>query len=346
MYRELGIDLGSANVVISSPEKGIVQTLPSVMLAQRSTGKLVGFGTDAMKRYSQSPAEYILERPIKGGISSHLDRAQKMISLSVSDVCGRESVPSRVLFSVPCDINVMEESALVEAAAQAGIAEAYLIYSPLSALIASEMDIASSYMALDIGASRTSIMIVCRGNIVYSTAIDTAGDRFDSAISEYIYSKHNLRVSSFTAESIKKRIGTVWGDDSPIRNVEVRAKRSDDGTFSAVRLASDEMFTALEEPTASLIEVICSTIARIPTQYVNEVFSHGILLYGGGSMLSGLAKIISGITGVDTYVFPSAPEAVALGLSEVLKILPKRIAPSIKNVSKFAMKSLGGYNIV
>ena len=106
------------------------------------------------------------------------------------------------------------------------------------------------------------------------------------------------------------------------------------------------MFIALEEPTAMLIEAICTAVHKIPTQYVNDVFSHGILLCGGGSLLGGLAKIIAGITGVDTYVLPNAPELVALGMASSLRTLSKKISPSIKNISKFCLKSLGGYGVV
>ncbi|MBR2340729.1 MAG: rod shape-determining protein [Clostridia bacterium] len=344
MYNELCIDLGSSSVIISTPERGIIERQSCVTLIDRYSGKVVAYGDEAVKKHAESPADYILDRPLRDGIAKNIDRVQALISMFLSSVCGNEFVPDRVLFSVPCDIEPMEESALVEVAAQCGIRDAYVMYSPLAALLASEMDVVNSYISVDVGASKTNIMIICHGNIVYSESVDCGGNKFDSAIAEYVFDKHGVRISAFTAENIKKKIGTLWGDDSSNRTVDVKTRRPD-GSFSTIRISSEEMFVALEEPTAVLIEAVCTAISNIPTQYVNDVFSHGILLCGGGALLGGLSKIIAGITGVDAYVFPNSSDAVALGMSEALKVLPKKITQSIKNISRFCLKSLGGYNI-
>lgn len=341
MYNELSIDFGSSNIVISAKNKGIINVQPCVALVRREDGKTVNFGSDALEKHASSPDGTVLDRPLIGGMTLHINRLQKLIALCVRNVCGQEFVPSRLLISVPCDVKPIEESAIIESALQLGIPEAYVIYSPLAAMIANEMDVSSSYLAVDIGASKTSIMIICRGNIEYCVSVDAAGSKFDMAISEYVYSKYGAKISSFTAESIKKKICTVWADDSPMKSIDVRT-RTPDGNFSVIRLTGAEMFGALEEPTAALIQAIYTAISKIPTQYVNEIFSHGILLCGGGSLLGGLSKIIAGITGVDTFVFPNASDAVAIGMSEVLGLLPGKMSPAIRNVSKFCLRSMSG----
>ncbi len=341
MIKEVGFDFGSSTVYLADADKGVIESFPNCVLVNRDSGKIEKYWDDAIKHHNNFPAEYKLERPLKGGISEkNIHLLPDLIKNALAGVCGTQHFPRRAVFAVSSAMTKDCERSLTVNATGLGIREVYTVNSVLCALLAHGYDSASSYIVVDIGASATEIMLICRGDIKYSHVIPCGGDEFDEAIINYVYEKHGTKMSERTAQDIKTKIGTVWDDGEPPKPLRVKLKKFD-GTSPIISITSKEMFTALEEPTSKIVEEVCTAISRIPTNCVNDVFTHGVLLSGGGANLTGLVKLIKGVTGVNARIMQNNNEAVALGLSEVLRLLPSGIPSSCHNLTKFVLKSMG-----
>jgi rod shape-determining protein MreB len=191
---------------------------------------------------------------------------------------------------------------------------------------------------VDIGAAGTSLMLTGGGKILYKNTVPVGGDSFSAAIVAYLLRTHKMKISTRSAEVVKKKIGTVWINREN-RSLDIKGKRIDNGEMITVRLSSQEMFEALEEPTAHLLAAVCEAIGEIPSQFVGEIFHRGILLCGGGACLDGLDKMISGVTGVNARVVDLPDEVVALGLGKILADLPTSMKNEKMNVSQRCMRA-------
>ncbi len=336
MQKSLGIDLGSSSVIVSKPVEGIVSKEATVIAIKRADNSLLAIGNEAEKLFSRNKSgEVRIVKPLKESIITK-EYTQRLISVGMRSQTEQGDF-TRVLISVPCCLSEVEEGALREVATQAGAGETYLVYSPIAALVGSGVPLDRSSLTVNIGAARTDILLVCRGRIFHKSTLDVAGDDFDLSIATYINSKYGVKISLRTAEAIKMSIGTVWLS-SDRKYIDVKGRDARTREIRTVRISSDEMFTALEEPTSAIVGAICNAITKIPSDCVNDVFDRGILLCGGGSALDGLDKMISGVTEVRTKILANPMEVVANGLARILSGLPEKMPKGTINISREYLK--------
>ena len=336
MHEGIGIDLGYSRIAVSYGDDACIRTENALVALRREDGSFLGIGESTDRYVADAGGEVVLRRIFKEGII-----APEYTRAAITQVLSR-SLPKggvrRVFLSIPCSFGDVEEGALTEMAVQAGADEVYLVYSPLAALAGNDIELARSAMVVDIGAVRTNVLTVCHGRIFYKKTFLVGGESFDRAIADYLLKKHKVKISLETAEQIKIKIGTVWVANEK-KCIDVRGRDATNGDYCTVRISSEEMFAALEEPMATLIEGICHAITKIPTDCVQEVFDTGILLSGGGCLLDGIDKMISGVTGVDTGRLADPEHTVARGLGRLLKTLESPRNAGTFNISRYIMKA-------
>lgn len=337
MEHELAIDFGTSEFRAAVPGQGIVIRQPSCVATDAASGKVLYFGNEARLKSNTNPDAYRLRHPFRStwiigeGVapiaSDFMARARGQAYYDAADV--------RLLFSIPCGLSDEEEYAVAELGHRAGFGEAYLVYSPVAALVGCGCSLEHTYLAVNVGAGFTDIALVSDGNVLYRASHAVSGDSFNEAIAAYVQSKYRLNLRFSEAEKIKHAIGTVWSDEDQ-RTFEMVGFDARGGAHR-VLLSSEEMFTALEDPCAELLDAIHTAAMRVPVEAVGGLMKTGILLFGGGAKLRGLPEMISGITGFKTALVDTPEDAVAKGLSMILPTLPAKIP--VPNVSAIACKT-------
>ena len=338
MHKEIGIDLGSNRVLVSTAEEGIIAREPSAVAIGRETNRLYSIGSEAIEDVKDTSKNLRLVYPMRDGILADADATRTMIAYAIHLTCGNLIIKPRVLIGIPFDMTEEQETLMEWTAAHAGARETFLVYTPVAALAGMGITPDNAVMVVDIGASRTSLMLTGGGKILYKNTVLVGGDSFDRAISEYLKIHHRMKISSRSAEAIKNKIGTVWINRED-RRLDVKGKDAETGEPKTAHLSSREMFDAFEEPTARLLSAVCEAISHIPSAYVGEVFHRGILLCGGASTLDGLDKMISGVTGVNARVVDKPDEVVSLGLAKILADLPTSMKNAKINISQRCMRA-------
>lgn len=337
MHKEIGIDLGSTLLLVSTAEEGIIAREPSLVAIGRDN-RLYSIGREAEEDAADPSKNLRLLRPLRGGIVADQDMTRNMLAYAIHLTCGSLIIKPRVLIGVPFDTTEEQETLLEWTAVHAGARETFVVYSPVAALAGLGISPENAVLLADIGAGRTSIMLTGGGKILYKNTVAVGGDAFDAAIADYLLARYRMKVNSRSAEAIKIRIGTVWINRED-RRLDIKGKHADTGEQMTVRISSREMFDALEEPTACLVAAICEAIKNIPSAYVGEVFHRGILLCGGASTLDGLDKMIAGVTGVNARVVDKPEEVVAIGLGKILADLPTTMKNAKINISQRCLRS-------
>lgn len=333
MRKEVGIDFGATELRVSVPGSGIVLRSPSVVAVDRMSKKQLRFGVAAQKMAADD-SSVSLNHPFRRGLFSDPELAKRVLAWCLNSTFPEED-DVRALFAIPCSLSDEEEGALVEMIASAGFGEAYLLYSPVAALIGCGYSLEKTYLSVNIGSNTTDIVVLAEGEIIERLSIPTGGDAFCEAVAAYIAKKHHVRINFRTAEEVKRSIGTVWLDGERSQT-EVTGRGVSDA-WQHTLVSSEEMFTALEEPCASILEAICNAAAKIPLDHVGAALERGILLSGGGAYLSGMRQMIEGITGFSCRVPDHSADVVAMGLAAVLPELPKIMHG--RNASIVAVKS-------
>lgn len=331
----VGIDLGAAEIVTAAENGKTLFREKSCVAIGRDDGAFLGIGADAERYIGKEDPPAVLQHVFEERIvvPSYTKAAIAHSLMRVGTVEG-----TCVFMSVPCNFEEVEEAALAEMTIQAGASDVHFVYSPLAALAGNGLDPRNSGIVVDIGAARTDIVILCHGRIFYKNTYAAAGSAFDRAIAEHLVRKHKVRISLQSAELIKKKIGTVWVGNEK-KYVDVRGRDAKSNECCSVRICSEEMFTALEEPMAALIEGVCDAITRIPSDCVQEVFDTGILLCGGGCLLDGIDKMISGVTGVNAMRLHDPCETVARGLASLHTKIPNAKEAGTLNISRYFIKN-------
>lgn len=314
MRKDIGIDLGTATVLVYVQGKGIVLKEPSVVAIDRNTDKILKVGREAQMMLGRTPGNITAIRPLRDGVISQYEYTLRMIQYFIKKACGNAFFAPRVIICVPSGITEVEERAVVDAATQAGAKNTYLIEEPVAAAIGAGIDISTpnGHMIVDIGGGTTDIAVISLGGVVVSESIKVAGDKFDEAIIRYVRRRHNVLIGERTAEEIKIKVGAAWQRDEP-RVIEVKGRCLVRGLPRLVRISSAEMPDALEEPITAIIEAVCSVIERTPPELVGDILYNGIVMTGGGSLLYGLDRLIANVTGIKTRVADKAVSCVALG---------------------------------
>ena len=321
MSKDIGIDLGTASVLVYVKGKGIVIREPSVVAIDKNTDKILKFGREAQMMLGRTPGNITAVRPLRDGVISQYEITFRMIQHFIRRACGGSVIfKPRVIICVPSGITEVEERSVVDAATQAGAKRTYLIEEPVAAAIGAGIDISApnGHMVVDIGGGTTDIAVLSLGGVVVSESIKVAGDKFDEAIIRYVRRKHNVLIGERTAEEIKIKIGSAWPREEP-RYLDVKGRCLVQGLPRVVRIHSQEIPNALEEPLTAVIEAICSVIERTPPELIGDILSNGIVMTGGGSLLYGLDRLINYATDIRTRVADRPIQCVAIGTGKSLE---------------------------
>ena len=319
--QDIGVDLGTASVLVYVKNKGIVLNEPSVLAMDVETGRILAVGEDARRMLGRTPERISAIRPLRDGVISDYDVTERMLRYFVKKVVGQRLIfRPRVVVCVPAGVTEVERRSVIDATIEAGARDTYLIEEPLAAAIGAGMDIAKPYgsMVVDIGGGTTDVAVISLSSLVVAETITVAGDKFDDAIMRYMRKRHNLLVGERTAEEIKKNVGCAFPRRETIY-MEVTGRDLMNGLPHTVSVGSDEMIEALEEPLASIIEAICQVLERTPPELASDISQRGIVMTGGGSLLYGLDRLISENTKVPCYVAEDPVSCVAIGTGRALE---------------------------
>ncbi|MCR4431472.1 MAG: rod shape-determining protein [Tepidanaerobacteraceae bacterium] len=321
LSRDLGIDLGTANTLVHVKGKGIVLREPSVVAIQRDTGAILAVGDEAKQMIGRTPGNIIAIRPMKDGVIADFDTTQSMLKYFISRALkSRTFIKPRVVVGVPSGVTEVEKRAVIDATLQAGAREAYLIEEPMAAAIGAGLEVnePTGNMVVDIGGGTTEVAIISLGGIVTSKSIRIGGDEMDESIVYYIKKEYNLMIGERTAEEIKISIGSA-ADGQKEESVEVRGRDLVTGLPKTIRVTSEEIGAALAEPVNSIIDAIKVTLEKTPPELAADIMDRGIVLTGGGSLLSGLDKRVSKETGMPVHIAEEPLDCVAMGTGKVLE---------------------------
>ena len=320
--KDIGIDLGTASVLVYVKGKGVVLNEPSVVAMDKTTGKLLKVGTDAQAMLGRTPGNIIAIRPLREGVISDYDMTERMLKEFIHKVAGFSFFKPRVIICVPSGITEVEERAVIDAGIQAGARKVYLIEEPVAAAIGAGIDITQpdGHMVVDIGGGTADIAVISLRGVVESAAIKIAGDQLNEAVVKYMRRKHNLLVGERTAEEMKKQIGCVFPKDEE-ETMDVKGRCLLTGLPKVVTVSSTEMMDAFEEPVERIMEAIHSVLERTPPELVADVSTNGIIMTGGGSLVYGFDKLVSARTGIHTTVAEDAISCVVLGTGKSLDSL-------------------------
>lgn len=317
---EVGIDLGTANVLVYIKGKGIVLDEPSVVAINRDTNEIVAVGEEARQMLGRTPSNIVAVRPLRDGVISDYDVTERMLKYFIRKSCGNgRFFKPRIMVCVPSGVTEVEKRAVREAAMQAGGKSVFLIEEPVAAAIGAGLDITrpNGIMVIDIGGGTTDVAVIALGGIVASTSIKVAGDKFDDAIVRYMRKEHKLYIGERTAEEMKITIGTAY----PREQIVVQECRGRDlvtGLPKSIEITSKQMMEALEEPVTAICEAVHFVLERTPPELAADISNSGIVLTGGGALLNGLDKRIQERTGIEVKVAEEAKSCVAVGTGKAL----------------------------
>ena len=317
--KDIGIDLGTASVLVYIKGKGVVLREPSVVAMDKNTGKLLKVGTEAEAMLGRTPGNIVAMRPLRDGVISDYDMTERMLKEFIKKVTTFSLFKPRLLICVPSGITEVEERAVVDAGIQAGARRAYLIEEPVAAAIGAGIDITKpdGHMVVDIGGGTADIAVISLGGVVESASIKTAGDKFDEAVVKYIRRKHNVLIGDRTAEELKKTIGCVFPRPEEV-TMEIKGRCLMTGLPRVFTVTSTELLEAFEEVSTKIVEAVHFVLERTAPELVGDIATNGIVMTGGGSLIYGFDKLIESKTGIATRVADDAISCVALGTGKTL----------------------------
>jgi rod shape-determining protein MreB len=320
LTRDIGIDLGTANVLIYQRGRGIVLREPSVVALNKTTREPKFFGEEARQVLGRTPTSIVAIQPIREGVIADFTVTEQMLRYFMQKVLGRHVwFKPRVIVCVPSGVTSVERRAVLDAARSAGAKEAYPIEEPMAAAIGIGLNIADpeGNMVVDIGGGTSDIAVISLGGIVRSDSIRIGGNKFDDAISRWVKREHNLIIGERTAEEIKMTIGSAFPLEEEI-SMEVNGRDIVDGLPKTVELSSGEIRDALAEPVHQIVMRTRSVLEQTPPELSSDIVSHGIWLTGGGALLRGLDQLIFKETGIPVHVAEDPLSCVAIGTGKAL----------------------------
>ena len=318
--KDIGMDLGTSNILLTIKGKGIVLNEPSVVAINRQNNQIVATGHEAKEMLGRTPEQIRAVRPMKDGVIADFTAAQMMIRNVITKVCKRYNAGRpRVVVGVPSGITEVEERAVEEAVTQAGAREVYLIEEPMAAAIGAGIDVAepTGNMVVDIGGGTTDIAVISLGGSVVSESLKIAGDKLDEAIVKYIKKKHNVMIGERTAEDLKINIGCVYPKIQDME-MDVRGRDLITGLPKTITIHSSEMLEALIEPAMMIVDSVHSVLEKTPPELAADISDRGIYMTGGGCLVDGLDKLIQAKTGINVMIAQEAISCVALGTGKAL----------------------------
>ena len=323
--RDIGIDLGTANVLIHVKGKGIVLNEPSVVAIDKNTNRVLAVGEEARRMVGRTPGNIVAIRPLKDGVIADFDITEAMLKYFINklDVKGFLSKP-RILICCPTNITSIEQKAIKEAAEKSGGKKVFLEEEPKVAAIGAGMDIfqPSGNMVVDIGGGTTDIAVLSMGDIVTSSSIKMAGDKFDNEILHFIKRKYKLLVGERTAENIKIQVATVF-PDSRHETIEIRGRDMVSGLPRTITVSSEEVEEALRESVSIIVQAAKSVLERTPPELSADIIDRGVILTGGGVLLHGMDMLLEEELKVPVLVAEEPMDCVAIGTGIMLDNMDK-----------------------
>ncbi len=320
LRNEIGIDLGTANVLVYVKNKGVILNEPSVVAIEKDSGKLIAVGYEAKKMLGRSPENIRVIKPLRDGVISDFNITVKMLRHFIHATCGKRRFfrPS-IMVCVPGGVTTVEKKAVVDAAYDAGGAKIHLIDEPTAAAIGAGIDIAApeGQMVVDIGGGTTDIAVISLGGIVAGTSVKVAGESFNEAIQRHIKKEYGILIGEKTAEDLKIHIGRVYEDNNN-EYMDCRGRQIVTGLPENIVISSNSLVECLSEPLMVMINSIKHIFEKTPPEIASDIYHNGIILTGGGALLNGIDKVIAKYTGVPCYIADNAAECVAIGTGMAL----------------------------
>ena len=323
MALDIGIDLGTASILVYIKGKGIVLQEPSVVAFDRDSQEIVAIGEEARKMIGRTPGSIVAVRPLKQGVISDYIVTEKMLKYFIDKAIGHRTLRKpRISVCIPTGATEVEKKAVEDATYKAGAREVTIIEEPVAAAIGAGIDISkpAGNMIVDIGGGTTDIAVISLGGTVVSTSLKLAGDDFDDAIIKYMRRKHSLLIGERTAEEVKMTIGCAYPRPETI-TADVKGRNLTTGLPKTMAISSDEMLEALHDPAMQIVDAIHNVLERTPPELASDIYERGIILTGGGSMLSGLDELIEEKTGINTVLAESPKSAVAVGTGRFIEYM-------------------------
>ena len=327
MGADIGIDLGTASVLVYIKGRGIVLNEPSVVAIDKNTDTILAVGDDARRMLGRTPGHIVAIRPLKEGVISDYEITERMLKHFIKKSVGKPLLlKPRIAVCVPSAVTEVERRAVEDATRQAGARQVFIIEEPIAAAIGAGIDIgrALGSMVIDIGGGTTDVAVISLGGIVVSTSIKVAGDNFDESIIRYMRKYHNLLIGERTAEQMKVNIGSAYEENIPME-MDVRGRNLVSGLPNVITMTSDEMLDALAEPLSAILDAVVYVLERTPPELASDIADRGIVMTGGGSMLNGLDALLSAKTGINVMVAENALTCVALGTGRYIEYITRTV---------------------
>jgi rod shape-determining protein MreB len=317
---KIGIDLGTANILVYVQGKGVVLNEPSVVAISEDDNRLVAVGEEAREMIGRTPANVRAIRPMRDGVIADYLITEAMLRYVINKVARVRFFRPDVMISVPSGVTSVEKRAVRDAALKAGARDAFLIEEPLAAAIGANVPISgpAGNMIIDIGGGTTEIAVIALGGIVVSESVRVGGTRFDEAIASYIRRKYNLMIGERTAEEVKIRIGSALPLDEPLQ-MEVKGRDLIAGLPRTIPLSSGEVTEAIEQPLQQIISAIRGVLEQTPPELASDIIDKGMVMTGGGSLLRSLDTLLTQVTGIPCHVAENALNSVAVGTGRALE---------------------------
>ncbi|MDF2842651.1 MAG: cell shape determining protein MreB/Mrl family [Herbinix sp.] len=320
---DIGIDLGTASVLVYIKGKGVVLKEPSVVAFDRDSNKIKAIGEEARLMLGRTPGNIVAVRPLRQGVISDYTVTEKMLKYFIVKAVGRQRFRKPIIsVCVPSGVTEVEKKAVEDATYAAGARDVHIIEEPIAAAIGAGIDITRpcGNMIVDIGGGTTDIAVISLGGTVVSTSVKIAGDDFDDAIVRYMRKKHNLLIGERTAEDIKIKIGSAYRRPESV-SMEVRGRNLVTGLPKTIAVTSEETEEALKETTSQIVEAVHSVLEKTPPELAADIADRGIVLTGGGCLLYGLEELIESKTGITTMTAEDPMTAVAIGTGKYVEFL-------------------------
>ncbi|MBO5141642.1 MAG: rod shape-determining protein MreB [Clostridia bacterium] len=317
--QSIGIDLGTATILVYVKGKGIVLREPSVVAIDRNTGEALSVGQEARRMLGRTPGNIVAIRPLKDGVISDYSVTEKMLKYFIKKVCGKFVFAPTIMVCIPSGVTEVEKKAVIDASVQAGAGKVYLIEEPIAAAIGAGMDIskACGSMIVDMGGGTTDIAVISLGGAVVSESIKVAGDKFDEAITKFIRKRYNVMIGERTAEDLKINIGSVYPRVQKLE-MDVRGRDLSSGLPVNLTVNSDDILEALTEPAMMVVEAVLSVLEKTPPELSADISDRGIYMTGGGCLVYGFDKLIQEKTGISVMIAEESVSCVAIGTGKAL----------------------------
>lgn len=323
--KDIGVDLGTANIIVTIKGKGIVLNEPSVVALEKGNNNILATGAEAKEMVGRTPKEIEAIRPLQDGVIADFTGTQLMLKSMLQRVCQRYNVHKpRVVVGVPSGITEVEERAVEESVIQAGAKEVYLIEEPMAAAIGANLEVSepNGNIIVDIGGGTTEVAVISLGGIVVSNSLRVAGDEIDEDIMNYAKHRLNLSIGATTAEEIKKQIGCAV----PLMTEETMQVRGRDlitGLPQTLTVTSSQIYEAMHDSVQKIVDVVKQTLERTPPELASDIMERGIIIAGGGALIKGLDTLLAKETEMPVYIAENPLECVARGAEKTLEDLEK-----------------------